>query len=153
MKKMILHLLLAFLIPWIICILHLYKRDKMLLFLFAPYFSVSAYIINAIGFYYDFWEVLPFPNQKHIATLPFDLGIYPVLGCYLIYFIKKFNRAYLIIFLMSLFTTFLEMIFFYFGRVIYENGWNVYLTFFSYLFPYLFLYWYYKFLIKINIKI
>ncbi len=134
---MILHLLLAFLIPWIIGILHLYKRDKMLLFLFAPYFSVSAYIINALG----------------IATLPFDLGIYPVLGCYLIYFIKKFNRAYLIIFLMSLFTTFLEMIFFYFGRVIYENGWNVYLTFFSYLFPYLFLYWYYKFLIKINIKI
>ena len=47
---MILHLLLAFLIPWIIGILHLYKRDKMLLFLFAPYFSVTAYIVNTIGF-------------------------------------------------------------------------------------------------------
>lgn len=148
---MILHLLLAFLIPWIICILHLYKKDKMLLFLFAPYFSVSAYIINAFGFYFDFWEVLPFPNQKHIASLPFDLGIYTVLGCYLIFFIKKFNRPYFVIFLMSLFTTFLETVFVYFGRVIYGNGWNVYLTFFSYFIPYLFLYWYYRFLIKINV--
>ncbi len=150
---MILHLLLAFLIPWIICVMQLYKKDKTLLFLFAPYSIVSAYIVNAIGYYFNFWEVLPFPNQKHIASLPFDLGIYPVLGCYLIFFIRKFNRPYLVLFLMSLFTTFLEMVFVYFGRVIYGNGWNLYLTFFSYFITYLFLYWYYRFLIKINVKI
>ncbi|TDX93495.1 UNVERIFIED_CONTAM: hypothetical protein BJ099_12530 [Lysinibacillus xylanilyticus] len=73
-----------FLIPWIIFILHLYKKDKLLLYLFAPFFSIVAIIINTLGFYFGFWEVLPFPNQKILASLPFDLGIYPVLACYLI---------------------------------------------------------------------
>ncbi|MDM5246213.1 CBO0543 family protein [Lysinibacillus sp. G4S2] len=123
----------------------------MLLFLFSPFFSVVTYTINTLGFYFGFWEVLPFPNQKNLASLPFDLGIYPVFACYLIFFIKKINKPYFVLFLMTLLTTFLEMVFVYFERVTYGNGWNIYLTFFSYLLPYSFLYWYYRFLIKINV--
>lgn len=145
---MILHIILIFLIPWIICILHLYKKEKMLVFLIAPFFSVVAYSVNAFGFYFGFWEVLPFPSQKNYATLPFELGIYPVLACYLIYFIKIINKPYVVLFLMTLFITLLELVFVYFGRVIYGNGWNIYHTFFSYLLPYLLAYWYYRYLIK-----
>ncbi|EAZ87045.1 CBO0543 family protein [Lysinibacillus sp. FSL M8-0216] len=148
---MILHLFLVFLIPWTICLMHLYKKDKILLFLVAPFFSVVAYLMNALGFYFDFWEVLPFPQQKSFAALPFDVGIYPVLSCYCIYFIKKVNKPFLVLLLMTLLTTFLEGIFVFFDRVIYQNGWNIYFTFFSYLLPYLFLYGYYRFLLKIRV--
>ena len=149
---MILNIILGFVVPWIICIMHLYKKEeKLLLFLVAPVFSVVAYTINTFGFYFDFWEVIPFPDQKNLASLPFDLGIFPVLASYLIYFIKKIKKPYFVVFLMTLFTTFLELIFVYFGRVIYGNYWNIYLTFFSYLFPYLFVYGYYKYLIKLNV--
>jgi len=37
-----------------ICIMHLYKKDKMLFFLFAPFFSVVASLINKLGFYLKF---------------------------------------------------------------------------------------------------
>ncbi len=62
---MILHLILIFLVPWMICIIHLYKKDKMLLFLFAPFFSIVAIIINAFGFYYSFFGGYSlFQNKK-----------------------------------------------------------------------------------------
>lgn len=148
---MILHLFLVFLIPWVICLMHLYKKEKILLFFSGSIFSVVAYLMNALGFYFDFWEVLPFPEQKSFASLPFDVGIYPVLSCYCIYFIKKTNKPFLVLFLMTLLTTFLEGIFVFFERVIYQNGWNIYFTFFSYLLPYLCLYGYYRFLLKIRV--
>jgi len=148
---MILHLLLGFFIPWMICIMHLYKKDKMLFFLFAPFFSVVASLINKLGFYFDFWEVLPFPTQRSFASIPFDVGIYPVLACYCVFFIKKTNKPYFVLVLTTLLTTFLELVFVFFERVTYRNGWNIYLTFFSYLLPYSFLYWYYRFLLKISI--
>lgn len=148
---MILNIVLGFVAPWAISIMHLYKKEKLLLILVAPLFSVVAYTINTFGFYFGFWEITPFPNQKNLASLPFDLGIYPVLASYLIFFIRRFKKPYFVVFLMTLFTTFLELIFLYFGRIIYGNDWNILLTFFSYLFPYLFVYGYYKYLIKLNV--
>lgn len=148
---MILNIVLVFVVPWSICIIHLYKKEKLLIFLIAPFFSVVTYTINTFGFYFGFWEVIPFPVQKNLATLPFDLGIYPILAIYLIFFIIKFKKPSFVVFLMTSFTTLLELIFVYYGRVIYGNGWNIYFTFFSYLFPYLFVYGYYKYLIKLNI--
>ena len=148
---MILNIVLGFVVPWTICIIHLYKKEKLLLLLVAPFFSVVTYTINTFGFYFGFWEVIPFPTQKNLASLPFDLGIFPILASYLTFFIRKIKKPYFIVFLMTLFTTFLELIFVYFGRVIYGNGWNIYLTFFSYLFPYFFVYGYYKYLIKLNV--
>ena len=148
---MILHIVVLFLLPWIIGIIHLYKRDKILLFLFAPINSVVSYTIETFAFYFGFWEVFPFPNQKNLATLPFDLGIYPILACYLIFFIRRMKKPYFVLLLMTLFTTFFEWILVYFGRVRYGNGWNIYFTFFSYLLPYIFVYWYYKYLLKLNV--
>jgi hypothetical protein len=134
--------ILVFVIPWIVAILHLYKKDKLLIVLIGPFFSVIAFTINEFGF----WEVIPFPNQKTLSALPFNLGLYPILASYLIFFIKKYKHPYAIIFFMSAFTTILEMIFLLFERVIYGNGWNNTWTFFSYLFPYMLTYWYYKYI-------
>jgi hypothetical protein len=108
---MIFNTILAFVIPWIIGLLHLYKKEKLLIPLIGSVFSVIAFIINEIGFYFDFWEVAPFPNQKTLSALPFNLGVYPILACYLIFFIKRNNNPFLVIFLITSFTTFLEMIF------------------------------------------
>jgi len=148
---MILNIVLGFVVPWAICIMHLYKKEKLLLFLVAPFSSIVAYTINTFGFSFGFWEVIPFPNQKNLASLPFDLGIFPVLASYLIFFIRKIKKPYFVVLLMTLFTTFLELIFVYFGRVIYGNDWNIYFTFFAYLFAYLFVYGYYKYLMKLNV--
>ena len=129
--------------------MHLYKKE-IIIFLVAPYSSVVAYTINTFGFYCGFWELIPYPNQKNLASLPFDLGVFPILASYLIFFIRKIKKPYFAVFLMTLFTTFLELIFLYFRRIIYGNDWNIYLTFFSYLFSYLFVYGYYKYLMKFN---
>lgn len=148
---MFLQTVFAFIVPWTICIMHLYKKDKMILFLFAPISSVLSSTINAFGFYFNFWEVYPYPKQKDLVILPFTLGIFSVLGSYFIYFIKKTNKPYCTLFIMTLLSTLSELIFVYFGKVVYGNGWNIYLTFFSYLLPYLLLYLYFRYLIKIKI--
>ncbi|MBT2615507.1 MULTISPECIES: CBO0543 family protein [unclassified Bacillus (in: firmicutes)] len=143
--------ILIFVIPWIIGIFHLYKKDKLLIPLIGSFFSVIAFTINELGFYFGFWEVAPFPNQKTLSASPFNLGIYPILASYMIFFIKKNKNLYLVVFFITLFTTFLEMIFVFWGKVIYGNGWNTYFTFISYLFPYTLTYWYYIYLKKLNV--
>ncbi|MFF2797163.1 CBO0543 family protein [Lysinibacillus xylanilyticus] len=145
---MISNIILAFVLPWFIGILHLLKKDKLLLILIAPFSSVISYFVNTIAYYFGFWEVTPFPKQKNLASLPFELGFYPILACYLVFFIRTSKNPYFVVVFMSLLTTLLELICYYLEWIIYENGWNIYLTFFSYLFPFLIVYWYYKYLIK-----
>ena len=149
--KMFFNTIFIFVIPWIIGIFHLYKKDKLLIPLIGSFFSVIAFTINELCFYFGFWEVVPFPNQKTLSALPFNLGIYPILASYLIFFIKKNKNPYLVVLLITLFTTFLEMIFVFWGRVTYGNGWNIFFTFLSYMFPYTLVYWYYVYLKKLNV--
>lgn len=146
---MILNTFLAFVLPWTIGILHLYRKDKMLIPLFGPLFTVMAFFINEIGFYFEFWKVAPFPKQKTLSVLPFNIGLYPILASYLIYFIRRHGNPYLIIFLMTLFTTTLEWIYVLSGRVVYGNGWNLFFTFISYLIPYIIIYQYQLFLSRL----
>ncbi len=84
--------------------------------------------------------------------MPYDLGIYPILSVYLIHYINKakFN-PYLLIMIVTIFTTFLEWLGILSGKVLYSNGWNIGLTFFSYLVPYLLNYWFYIQLKKMKI--
>ncbi|MEQ6353201.1 hypothetical protein ABNX05_01065 [Lysinibacillus sp. M3] len=138
----------AFIIPWTIGILHLNKRDKLVIPLIGSFCSVLSFVINEIGFHFDFFEVMPLIDEKNTSALPFIIGLYPILGSYLIFFIRKFQHPFLIIFLMTLLTTFLELTFVYFGIVKYYNGWNGYYTFVSYLLPYILAYRYYLFLDK-----
>lgn len=137
-------IIIAFILPWTIGLLHLHPRDKKLIPLGGPFGAVLSFFINELGFHFGFWEVHPFPNPKTIAALPFNLGLFPILGCYMIFFIKKrITHPYFIVFLTALITTILELIFVLMGKVIYSNGWNIFWTYISYLIPYLFAYWFY----------
>ncbi|WP_337193749.1 CBO0543 family protein [Halobacillus litoralis] len=143
---MVLNTILAFVLPWIVAVLHLYRKDKVVIPLIGSFFSVMAFFINDIGFYFGFWEVAPFPKQKSLSVIPFNIGLYPILASYLIYFIKRNGSPYLVILLMTLFTTILEGIYVFSERVVYGNGWNLFFTFFSYLIPYIIIYRYHIFL-------
>jgi hypothetical protein len=112
---------------------------------------IITFTINEFGFYLGFWEVLPSVNQKTLSALPFNLGLYPILASYLIYFIKRYKYPCLVLLLMTIFTTLIEMIFGYFGRVIYSNGWNNVWTFFSYLIPYVLVFCFYTYLKNLKI--
>ncbi|SOC43737.1 hypothetical protein SAMN05877842_11730 [Ureibacillus acetophenoni] len=139
---MILNIILVFALPWIVCLFHIFKHDKRLVVTISTFSSVIGFTVNEIGEYFGFWRVYPF-HKSHISTLPFILGVYSVLGVYLIYFLRKYKRPYFVIFLFTLCTTILEGIWFLMGRVMFGNGWNIGWTFVSYLFPYIFVYLYY----------
>ncbi|KOR27031.1 CBO0543 family protein [Clostridium sp. L74] len=139
---MLFNIIIAFIIPWISGIIF-YFKDRKVLFTIAPFQSVIAYTVNSIGFFYNLWSVCPHEYGK-FTTMPYDLGIYPILSVYLIHYIDKtkFN-PYLLIMIATIFTTFLEWLGILSGKVVYSNGWNIGFTFISYLLPYLLNYWFY----------
>lgn len=145
------NILIAFMLPWTVGILHLYKRDKTIIPLIGSFFCIVAFTVNEFGLYFGFWRIAPFLDQKTLSGLPFNVGLYPILASYLIFFIKKTKRPYLMIFFVSLFTTFLETTLVLSGKVVYGNGWNMIWTFLSYIIPYIWVYWYYLYLKRLQI--
>jgi len=146
---MALNFIVGFVIPWIIFIFHLNLKDKTLLVLIAPFGTFLAYTINDIGIYFELWKVQPFDHP--LSEMPFNIGLYPVLGCYLIYFIKKYKHPYIVIILLSLFTTGIEYWYLIAENVNYGNGWSIYWTILSYVIPFTIAYWFYLYLKKLNL--
>ncbi|MBI6873281.1 CBO0543 family protein [Clostridium aciditolerans] len=139
---MILNIIAGFIIPWLTGII-LYSKDKRLLLITAPFQSSMAFAINVIGYNKNYWNLYPF-ELEHISAIPFDTGLYPILGVWMLYLIKtsKLN-AYFIILFFTIATTFLEFLGIVTGRVFYAHGWNIFYTFLSYLLPYVLAYLYY----------
>ena len=146
---MILNTLIVFIIPWFIALIHLYRKDRLILPLVAPFGSAIAFVINDFGHLFGFWKLTFVSHWEIIAALPFDIGLYPILSCYMIYFIRKKGHPYIMILIMTAFTTLSETVFVIFGRVVYGNGWNNFWTFISYLIPYILVYGYFLYLRKI----
>lgn len=130
---MVINILLGFLLPWIILGIYIYKRDKTILIVFFPISALLAFIINEFGFYFEFWNLTPILRIKTMSALPMDIGIFPLLGCYLVYLINRNHWNFLqLIILFSGFTTVLEFTGVITGKVIYMNHWNIGWTFVSY---------------------
>ncbi|BAH07573.1 CBO0543 family protein [Clostridium kluyveri] len=147
---MLLNITIGLIIPWITGIF-LYFKEKELLLITFPFASSIALVINAWGFNRDYWNLYPFECQ-HISDLPFDIGLYPIMGVYMLYFIRHTKlKSYFIISSTILFTTFLEFLGVFTGRVFYSKGWNILYTFFSYVFSYIVLYYFYLYLKKLKI--
>lgn len=146
---MIINILFGFIIPWIFGFF-LYKKDKKLILVLGPYISTFSIIINEFGFYFDLWKIKPFVEQT-IASLPFDLGLIVVIKCYLLYFIRKSYNPFLVIIIFSTLITVIEFTFVISGRLIFDNGWNIVWTFFSYLIPNIILYYIYLYLLKTKV--
>jgi len=130
----------GFIIPWIIAC-PLVQRQPRLFIVISPITAVISMVINTIGFYFDFWHFKPILTRNEtISAMPFDLGLYSVLGSLLIYFITKrlFGIPPLACLLcFSLLTTLMEYLGLRFDRVMYSNGWNIGWTFISYLIAYI----------------
>lgn len=140
---MILNIILGFIIPWIFGVI-LYFKDRKTVLIIAPFSSIIAYIVNEFGFHLNFWRVVPVNINGDHTSISVNLGLYSVLGCYLIHYIlKEHMNSYSIILIFAIATTMLEYLGVLFNLVIYGNGWNIGWTFLSYLIPYLLLYFYY----------
>ncbi|WP_028400080.1 CBO0543 family protein [Ectobacillus panaciterrae] len=140
---MLLNFILGLLLP-LPAGIYLYRKDKKILLCTFPFTSMIAFLINELGFYFGFWNVLPIiDGHKSFSALPLDMGLYPVLGTLMVYSIKLKNKnPFIVILLVALFTTLLEYLLVQVGRVTYGNGWNIFFTFFSYLIPYAVVYLY-----------
>lgn len=140
---MILNIILGFIIPWVFGVT-LYFKDKKTVLIIAPFSSILAYIVNEFCFHLNFWRLVPVNINDDYTSISVNLGLYPVLGCYLIYYIsRKHLNSCSIILIFTIVTTILEYLGTLFNLVTYGNGWNIGWTFLSYLIPYLLIYWYY----------
>ncbi|WP_054636492.1 hypothetical protein [Thalassobacillus sp. C254] len=133
---MLFNIMIGFLFPWVMGLI-LYKKDKQVITRAVPFVSVISLIINILGNRY--WVVKPKISSRKLqflTTMPHNFGYFPILGALMIYWRKKrvfSEKADL--FLCTLLSTFFELIAVAAGRVEYRNGWNIYKTFLSYLFP------------------
>ncbi|MDP4146614.1 MAG: CBO0543 family protein [Bacillota bacterium] len=148
---MILNILIGFIIPWIFGIV-LFFKDKKILLVISPFTAILAYTLNEFCFHLNFWRLIPIDMNDDLTAVSTNLGLYPILGCYLIYCISKSSlNSYLIVIAFTIITTISEYIAVLFKLVKYGNGWNVGWTFVSYLIPYLLVNWYYDKLKAINV--
>jgi hypothetical protein len=73
----------GFLLSWLFGI-YLIKRDKHTLVTIAPTMAAIAFIFNEVGFYLGWWHLQP-EKLEPLCALPFNLGLYPVLGAYMVH--------------------------------------------------------------------
>jgi hypothetical protein len=148
---MVFNIVVGFVVPWILGG-YLFKKDAQIVLIVSPFASVVAFTVNELGFYMNFWHLQPYFDEEGVSALPYNLGLYPVLSCWFIYFIRrKIIKPVSQIMIFTLITTLLEGIMLLMGKAEYENGWHIYWTFMSYLLLYIPVYWYYIYLKKAHI--
>ncbi|MCR8656526.1 CBO0543 family protein [Paenibacillus endoradicis] len=143
------NIIIGFLIPWIFG-LYLIRKAPVVILITLPIASLVALLINIFGFHLNFWSFTPFiSGEESMSVLPMDLGLYPVISCYMIHWIRisQINHV-VILFVVITFTTFLEYLTLLMGKASYSNSWNIYWTFISYLLAYGIVYVYYRILYK-----
>jgi hypothetical protein len=128
------NIIFGFIIPWLVA-LYLVRKSPKTLLLIYPISGLLSMAINSLGFQMRFWDFTPLiPNDESVSALPLDLGLYPIIACFMIRTIMLHrNKTALILFLFVLFTTLLEYMGLLIGKVSYGNGWNIGFTFLSYL--------------------
>jgi len=136
---MLLNFFVAFILPVSVS-LFLFRRYLWLYFTIFPFSAIVAYIFNFLGSYFDFWVLKPImKDDSDFSFLPFNIGLYPVLGSLFVLSLKKRKKFLSTFLFFSIVTTFLEFIYLMFDRVVYSNGWNIFCTFISYVLFYSFI--------------
>ncbi|PEL12650.1 hypothetical protein [Bacillus sp. AFS017336] len=140
---MLIYILWGFILPWLFGLLLVIKVPKIMV-IFLPICVAIAFIINTWGFNY-YWSLKIKNNELSLSAFPFNLGLYPILGCLYIIsiYFKKLNIIIAIVFF-TLITTLIEFWALCKGQVIYRNGWTIYYTAISYFFAYIIVLSYYK---------
>ncbi|PEB60905.1 hypothetical protein COM86_27270 [Priestia megaterium] len=149
-EEILVNIIMGFIVPWIFGFI-LYKKKPIIVLLIAPIGMTVAFILNEWGTNY-FWQFEPTFRNRSLSALPLNIGFYPVLSSFLIYFkLKKKGNTIMLLFCFTLFTTGFEGMGLAVGRVEYFNEWNIIGTFISYLIAYFIIYGYYQILLKYQI--
>lgn len=131
---MLFNFIAGFLIPWIAGIF-LIKHDKKTMLIAFPAAGLISLLLNDFGVYKEWWKLSP-KGMESVTTIPFNLGIYPIVAGWMLYCILqtrfRFN-AVLMIALSAALLTGGEFAMVSLGKIKYGNGWNVGWTFVSYL--------------------
>lgn len=146
---MTINILLGFVVPWMFGFI-LWRKAPIIIYLICPFTSIVSALFNDIGYHLSFWDFTPkIENDETLSALPLDLGLYPVMASYMIYWIVKNNQhAWMKLAVFALFNTTLEFIGLHYGKVEYGNGWNIGWTFVSYTLALLLVYLYYRLLCR-----
>ena len=136
---MVLNIALGFILPWIFGVF-LYRKHPLIVLAVAPFASVASFVINAVGFGLEWWNLAPYTRMETLSVLPFNIGLYPVLGCWCIVLIRRFGRSMPLLLIFSIGTTLLEGFAVLMGHASYGNGWNLAWTFISCLVAYVVVY-------------
>ncbi|KPV45668.1 CBO0543 family protein [Alicyclobacillus ferrooxydans] len=139
---MLLNIALGFVLPWILGAF-LYRNHPLTVLTVAPFASVVSFLINAVGFGLEWWNLAPYTRIETFSALPLNMGLYPVLGCWCIVLIRRFGRSLSMVLVFSISTTLLEGFAVFIGHASYGNGWNLAWTFISYLVAYVVVYKFY----------
>lgn len=84
---MLLNIALGFILPWALGGL-LYRNHPLLVLTVASLASVVSFLINAVGFGMEWWNLAPYTRIETLVVLPFNIDLYPVLGCWCIVLIR-----------------------------------------------------------------
>jgi prepilin signal peptidase PulO-like enzyme (type II secretory pathway) len=140
---MLFHIIVGFILPWIVGV-YLFKKQKKLFIIFYPIGAATSFLINEIGFNY-FWRMDKTFEELSLASVPYDLGLYPILCCLFICTIHYKKIPILITFLVFTFEiTFAEFIAVLLEKLVYRNKWNIIWSGVSYLTSFFIVYVYYK---------
>ena len=140
---MLFHIIVGFILPWIVGV-YLFKKQKKLFIIFFPIGAATSFLINEIGFNH-FWKMDKTFEELSLTSLPYDLGLYPILCCLFICTIHYEKMPRLIAFLVfTIGLTFGEFIAVLLGKLEYRNEWNIIWSGVSYLTAYFIVYLYYK---------
>jgi hypothetical protein len=143
------NIILGLVVPWLFGI-YLLRKTPIVILTIVPIASLVALLINTFGFFLNLWSFKPLiSSEESLSALPLDLGLYPIIACFMIQWMRKRRLHHLVILgTATLFTTLLEYAALLLERAHYDNGWNIGWTFVSYLVAYVTVYIYYRLLMK-----
>lgn len=141
------NILVGFVVPWVFGLL-LWKKFPVVVYLICPFSATVSALFNDIGYHLSFWDFTPkIENDETLSALPLDLGLYPIMACFMIdWIVRKKRQAWVKVTAIGAFNTALESIALHYGKVEYGNGWNIGWTFVSYMLALLLVYLYYRLL-------
>lgn len=129
---MLINVIIGWIIPWCIGGYFLRKDSSVILHI-APVASVIAFAFNEVGYQMQWWSLTP-AELGVLAYLPYNLGIFPVIPCLLIYTMRRSAlNPLLLLLLYTIGKTLPEFCLVLLGKVSYDHGWNLGWTFVSYL--------------------
>ncbi|MGG6314139.1 CBO0543 family protein [Paenibacillus macerans] len=124
----------GFLVPWIAGAFLIY-RDKKAMLLGFPTGGFMSLLFNDFGIYKQWWLLHP-KDMESVTTIPFNLGIYPIVAGWMLHFIFRtrfrFNALLMIVIFAALLSG-AEFAYVGMGKIKYGHGWNIGWTYLSYI--------------------